>query len=385
MVATMRALFPAADVEVTRTRRPAQHDFRFFPTMRWSHLVLPAHPAGAAARTTWRFSVADGVASSAARVAAAAALATVGPRSRDRILVDGATDSILDHLAAVLGRPVTASIGIGTARANRKPVLEVFDVRGRTLGFAKVGIDATSRKHVRGEADRLARVSGHVPPGMALPEVLDASTWRGNEVLVMSAFATRPQRPGIRSRVPTDLMYAFSREFGSRTVALVETPFWRRQLEILGSLAPGELRDRLERVAMRLGEIRGEVLVEAGAWHGDWTPWNMAWRGGELQVWDLERFAPDGLVGLDVAHYVVNERMQQHGVSIGTVLEACALAARTVPPPVERGEVVASGYLLAVALRYLASVPDDHGSLAHQRAELMTAAAERFVDAPRRG
>ena len=311
---------PAA---TSRSPAPAgrpQHDFRFFPTMRWS----APRPARAPGRRCGPNHLAvqcrrrGGVLCRPCR-GRRATLATVGPRSRDRILVDGATNSILDHLAAVLGGPVTASIGIGTARANRKPVLEVFDVRGRTLGFAKVGIDATSRKHVRGEADKGWPGSRDTSrPGMALPEVLrrvDVAGQRGARDVGVRHTPAAPRHPVPCSHGPRVCLLPRVRFQDSGTRRRM--PFWRRQLEILGSLAAGQPRDRLERVATRLGETRGEVLVEAGAWHGDWTPWNMAWRGGELQVWDLEQFAPDGLVGLDVAHYVVNERMQQHGVSMG--------------------------------------------------------------------
>ena len=40
-----------------------------------------------------------------------------------------------------------------------------------------------------------------------------------------------------------------------------------------------------------------------GAWHGDWTPWNMASTAGGLLVWDWERFATGVPVGFDALHY----------------------------------------------------------------------------------
>jgi hypothetical protein len=48
-------------------------------------------------------------------------------------------------------------------------------------------------------------------------------------------------------------------------------------------------------------------VLTYGAWHGDWTPWNMAWRRDVLHVWDWERFAPAVPVGFDALHYALQQ------------------------------------------------------------------------------
>jgi hypothetical protein len=53
----------------------------------------------------------------------------------------------------------------------------------------------------------------------------------------------------------------------------------------------------------RIGAAYGGEEVDFGAWHGDWTPWNMAWHRGRVQLWDWERFDPDVPVGFDLLHY----------------------------------------------------------------------------------
>src|SRR5262249_34828417 len=40
-----------------------------------------------------------------------------------------------------------------------------------------------------------------------------------------------------------------------------------------------------------------------GAWHGDWSPWNMASTTGGLLLWDWERFASGVPLGFDALHY----------------------------------------------------------------------------------
>jgi hypothetical protein len=46
-----------------------------------------------------------------------------------------------------------------------------------------------------------------------------------------------------------------------------------------------------------------DLVLQHGAWHGDWTPWNMAAGGRGVLVWDLERYEEDVPVGYDVVHY----------------------------------------------------------------------------------
>lgn len=386
MVDALSKLFPGAEVVLTRSARPAQHEFRFFPSARWPNLVVPVQPARAAAHTAWRFSTADGPVECVKRAGAAALLrAGVGRLAKDRIVVSGSTDSVLTHLSSVFERPVTASVAIGTARVNRKPVLQVFDHAGQTLGFAKVGIDSTSYLHVTGEATNLAELGGRVPEGMVVPELLDVSTWRGNVVLVMSALGTRPQRPGVRTKVPVDLMSRFSRMFDHTHQPLTCSPFWQFHYTLCRGLEPHDMAQRLESGMQQMSERWGHHSLETGAWHGDWTPWNMAWRGTALQVWDFERFDKAGLVGLDVVHFVVNERMQRCGASSDTVLAACGEAQMLTGLPAGRAEALAASYLLSVALRYLASAGDDPDSVARGRAALMTRSLELLINSTRKG
>ncbi|MEZ5095753.1 MAG: hypothetical protein R2731_06320 [Nocardioides sp.] len=39
----------------------------------------------------------------------------------------------------------------------------------------------------------------------------------------------------------------------------------------------------------------GDRRLPLGAAHGDWAPWNMAWSGDVLEVWDWERSTPTSL------------------------------------------------------------------------------------------
>ena len=52
----------------------------------------------------------------------------------------------------------------------------------------------------------------------------------------------------------------------------------------------------------------GDRTVEIAAWHGDWTPWNLAWDGGRLYAIDWEHFGRAPL-GFDILHYVFRDRV----------------------------------------------------------------------------
>jgi len=47
----------------------------------------------------------------------------------------------------------------------------------------------------------------------------------------------------------------------------------------------------------------GAVEMAFGAWHGDFTPWNMARLGRATYLWDWERAQP-APVGLDLLHFL---------------------------------------------------------------------------------
>jgi len=132
---------------------------------------------------------------------AALALRTGADRAllRDRITVTGA-DSIEEHLRRVLDRDLTVSVHIGPARANRKPVLQLLAPDGTTVGFAKLGTNALTRRLVRAETVALTALRYARLSTVVVPRVLHSGQWQGHQVLVQEALpAWRPRRPaGVR-------------------------------------------------------------------------------------------------------------------------------------------------------------------------------------------
>ncbi len=110
---------------------------------------------------------------------------------------------------AALGLTVVTTLAITAPRANRKPVLQVFDQRGRTLGFAKVGTDELTRGLVDHEADTLETLRAHGLQALDVPKVLHRGAWADTRVSVLSAL------PRGR-RVAADAARTAARDAGDR-------------------------------------------------------------------------------------------------------------------------------------------------------------------------
>lgn len=361
---TLHSLWPGLEWEVVRSSRrdPSAHtELVAFPGLARQRLLLPASPraAGAALR---RFSAAAGKAQVSARVAAGAALRYGGESLlRDRVRLHGSGETILEHLAEVLGRDrVQVSLSLGPPRVNRKPVLQVFDEHGRSLAFAKVGSSSASAAVVADEARALATLESRTFRTLRAPRVLGIHTWRGMPVLVQEDLAVSASSL-LRGTgaTPARAMNELTDAFPSAGLPLTESPWWHECRQRAGRARDHDHRDRLL-AAMDTVAQRWPHPVALSAWHGDWTPWNCADSSGRVLVWDWERFETGVPTGMDAVHYAVNA-----ATGDGTSAAAVVAAVRASAPDPVTGAL----YLVAVSARYLAMTGEEHGALARPRAE----------------
>lgn len=382
LVQTLQRCWPEADrVELVRSsgRAPGRGtgsdtevlEFAAVPNAASARLAVPVgRRAGRAALA--RYSAALSGREVLQRLVAAAAISVVGPvMLRDRIRVVGpGEDHIGAVVASIVGEPVQLSLGIGTARANRKPVLGAFDRRGRPVAFVKVGDTAVSARHVVAEARALQELGRHDWSVIVVPELLGHTQWRGMEVVVMSALPARPRRGGVAQRwpIPDAAMSELGEAFCGGVAPLVDTPWWGSLPGAVAALADSAHRERVAEVLDRIERTVGEVEVRVGAWHGDFTPWNMSRHGGHLLVWDWERFDTGVPRGMDRLHYAVNTLSLERSFGVATVLEGLRRGATG------EGHVdlaVAAAYLTALSIRYLSGAGEEGGSVVADRAELV--------------
>jgi len=368
-------------------------DLRVVPSASKPRLLVPAD--GAASRAA--FTSGGAIRGWRARVARASSGTLLrGPlwraAFRDRLVVvdaGGGAHTLGDALAEMLGEPVLLAVNVRPPSPTRKPVVQVLDARGRTLAYAKVAWHGFSDRNVRAETTFLRSIAG-ADLGLAAPTPIGEFTWGGYPVLVTAPMPASLRRyPASRGVPDVDLTRGIASLFGTTT-----TP-WR------ASRARTELRARADELAadhppdgglvteqpaprpvprpvrrpepqpvlrmvgrevLRLLEQMdrsADVSVESGAWHGDWSPWNLGLQGDHLWAWDWEFARRDVLVGMDLVHFPFQlafiARRQGFTASLAAARAGAApsLAALGVDPPGR--DLVYAAHASEVALRYLAS------------------------------
>lgn len=388
LIETVERLWPeASGVELLRGRggrssRPAgAWDLLAVPDVDHPRVLLPS-PGRAAAAGMQRFSAAIGTREVLQRQVSGLGFALGGTRllGGGVRIVDPGTDHIVALVEGVVGRPVTVSLGIGSARANRKPVLGVFDRAGRPVAFAKVGDSPVAVGHVLGEVDALRQVGERTWSVVEPPRLLAHRTWRTNEVLVMTALRPRAWRGRGVWPVPVDAADEVSRAFDGGTMALDATPMWRRCLAAASELTDERSRSELVAAMDRVAEVVGDRPVDTGGFHGDFTPWNLARRGDRVLLWDWERFETGVPRGLDRLHYSVNTVVREHGASTERILEGLRSGATAGAEHPEHERVLALAYLTSLSCRYLTAAQGDGGEVIRPRAEATLAALTRLSE-----
>lgn len=248
----------------------------------------------------------------------------LAPRSRwlpGRRRLPQGPRTIEGHLSEVFGERVRATSHVRPAlRANRKPILEIHGASGKLLAFVKIGDSDRSRGLVRHESATLELLAATPLKVVVSPAVLHHGLWNGLEVLALSPLPTR------RGRVSPSLL--------NRAVQEIAT----------------------------LGLTRVDHVSHGDhAWHGDFSPWNMAPApDGRLLVWDWERFATGVPLGFDALHHFFQRALRR--MSPPVAAEAClAQAVRTLTP-----FGLSEGESRETAVRYLITLADRYERDGHQ-------------------
>ena len=154
--------------------------------------------------------------------------------------------------------------------------------------------------------------------------------WHGAEILVLEPLPT-----GRATRASGELRSAAMLEIaaigGLQRARLAGSPYLHDLRRGLAAL--GERGAPLARSLDTLAARAGDTPLAFGAWHGDWTQWNMAPHGGTLLAWDWERFATGVPVGFDALHFHVQDAITaRHQPPAQAVAGAFLAAAQLVQP-----------------------------------------------------
>ncbi|MDP8910952.1 MAG: hypothetical protein M3M94_02660 [Actinomycetota bacterium] len=298
---------PGAEASGARSEPSVpEESFAVFPSAANPRLLLPltSTKAAASALRTRGYGV-----RAPARIGRAAARIGVRTGVAQRVLRTRVSLSherpapLVAHLRDVLGRAdLEIAIRLGRLRPNRKPVVQILTRDGETLAFAKLGWNGVTRELVANETRVLLGLSeqARAPRAFVAPRVVHGGRWRDLEVLVLSPLAGVPFTP---RRARRDPPVEATREIAAlehlRSARLADSDYWRSRRSRIEHTE----RSGLGEIAERLEARYGGATIPFGAWHGDWTPWNIASRGRVVSVWDWERSGELVPVGLDAAHY----------------------------------------------------------------------------------
>ncbi len=275
----------------------------------------------------------------------------------------GASAPAVAVLERMLGPVGDVVVRLGRRRYNRALVLLPIGPRGEPLAFVKVARGTTARRVLQREHESLAFLSAQSIEGLRVPTPIAHVEDGGLGYLMMTTLISdtysRP-RP-----VPVAQMRALSRvgRHPRPGSPLRETRVVARLRRLVGELNdPGQRRWTGAALDALLAQL-GDVVVPEGTWHGDWVPWNMSRKDGEVFLWDWEHFDVDGLASWDHAHFLAQDLRVRSGTDAAAedawLEEArAALHAEWGLDEPQRSAVLRA-YLLEVNLRYLHDRQED--------------------------
>lgn len=359
-------LWPGRQITIGRERSGrSAREYLLVPHAREPRLMLPA-PRRAAAAAVMGFNKGRSrKAATLSRVLWAGLRSGAGVLLRDRLRVYGDGSGIEEHLGRVLGQEVVMGLHVGPDRANRKPVAQLLTPQGVTVGYAKIGFNPLTRELVRAERTALEVLAQRPLRTLRVPRAVHAGRWNDLEILVLEPL------PVWNRQVPADpaRLHAAMREVaeagGVERHRLADSPYWKGlQERIAGVESPqaGGIRTALERLAA----AHGDREMPFGAWHGDWTAWNMAVLPDTMLVWDWERFTQGVPVGYDAVHFQMWDALTEGGVEPRkAAADAVAAAPRLLASfglDSSMSTVVALLYLAELGTRYLIDRQDEAGA-----------------------
>jgi len=380
---------------VTRARHRSgqQHrDAYLFPSERRPRLLVPADVPGSSSMLRRLGPARSGVAGPVRGLLERSVQSRAFPLARWPMLRvsggDPTADSVETHLAHHFGMPVRVGILLGTRRVNQKPVLQVFDLGGRLLGYAKVGHNELTAALVRREAAALASIGAQDPRWFRVPRLIDHGQWGGLDILVTSPLVARGGAGDVSRVARVNAMLEVAALTARSTATLRASGFWTALRDDVVRLSTERSGARLAALTATVEQRYGEHPVRLGGWHGDWSRWNMNTRDGVVQIWDWERYDPEVPWGFDAVHFAAQairsgrgDLGQQEKEFLGLAPTGlCEMGVR----PAEHNRTL-SLYLVTVAARYVDALTHSATPALQRRTDWVLSLLERRCDEPRSG
>jgi hypothetical protein len=310
-------------------------------------------------------------------LAEAIGLGAVGRAKGDQVLVCARTGRtgrhgneplLLEWLRQQLAVPSLAmSPGVPSAAPNSKPTALLLDDGGAPRGYLKLGWNTATRRMVRNEARVLESAAGRLP-SIDTPALLHQGDWQGRRLLVTAPLPEgRPVKQPSSRLPPWHLSIEVASLSCLHQADLGASRYWADVQDRVASVAPtvdavGLLQPVTALVAA-IDRYSAARPLTFGAWHGDWVPWNMAWFGGRLTVWDWEHSSDAVPLGFDALHYVFQVAFIYRRAALADAIQSVDSRAATLHGGlgVIEASLVTSLYVLEQVLRNAESARDGGG------------------------
>jgi hypothetical protein len=235
---------------------------------------------------------------------------------------------LTDHLRAMFGRDdLHMAVILGVPRLNRKPVLQVLASDGTVVGYVKAAWNDLTAGLVRNETRVLSHLAASGPKSFVPPAFVAAGPWGDLELIAASALpnAARPDQAQVFDP-PMPVIAEVAGLWGRSTAPLAGSEYWAGLRERQRAQAGSDVLDRaVDWVERQVGDTE----IDFGAWHGDFTPWNMARLDEATYVWDWERAGP-APAGLDLLHFLFQTVCRFEGKPPADAIASCTERAATL-------------------------------------------------------
>lgn len=289
-------------------------------------LLIPADSMAAAGTAVRRYH--DGFDLKRWARSAAAELAMTRPAAAHRLLdgqsvvLDGPPDAIhrgvLGGLRDLLkAEGLRFAVSLARPKSNRKPVIQIINRDGAAMGWAKIGWTPWTEELVGNEAHWLTRPA-HLP--VITPALMEDVVLAGRRAVVTSAVAPS-RRPRLRrDRVPGPEVLRAIADRGTRSHRAVQDSRWWASVEDVLDVAEVDERAAIERAVDRADGL----TFSLGAWHGDFTPWNVMTIRDLTAVIDWELAADEVPFGFDLCHHNTQVAAETLGLSARDAIDRSA-------------------------------------------------------------
>lgn len=309
LVETLQVLYPESDVELSKRIPNSQPGLRLAPSQSAPRLAVPAHSRRAAQLAVLRPCASDTFVHTLRRNALGIILRNpLGALAMPAgVHINRTANSIEAKLEQIFDQPVLIALMTGSPRANRKPVLSIFDQSGAELGFAKVGLGELAGTLVENEYFALNSMAQTGSKTMTIPRVIAFEKFDEHPLLVISTLRPDVRQKPLTLPVPAAESVLHSTAVVDRRIA--GSRWAEKIVEDLASVTIPEAR-RIEGFLRQLSSHFAEVPVRFGGVHGDFGAWNMARSSTVPMIWDWERYSGDCPGGVDLYHFALHTKLR---------------------------------------------------------------------------